>query len=254
MNIVTQRNDWQHIRTSLGQQTTGFVPTMGCLHDGHMSLCERSKSENDVTVASIFVNPTQFNQTSDLQQYPRPLEQDIELLKSHGVDYLFLPNANDIYPDHYQIQVTETEISKQLEGEHRPGHFNGMLTVVLKLFNLIQPNKAYFGEKDYQQLLLVKKLATALFLPVEVIGVGTKRAEDGLALSSRNQRLTPTQRQQASHFPKLLHSNLDCESISAGLQSLGFRVDYISEQWQRRLGAVWLDDVRLIDNIAISED
>ncbi|RDI48103.1 pantoate--beta-alanine ligase [Aquicella lusitana] len=251
MNIVSKIDAWQAIRKACAGKTIGFVPTMGHLHAGHLSLCERSRRENEITVVSIFVNPTQFNQASDFDLYPRTLEQDTAILASQQVDYLLLPDAESLYPDHYQIQLTETEMSRELEGEYRPGHFNGMLTVVLKLLNLVQPARAYFGEKDYQQLLLVKKMAAALFLPVDIVPCETIRAEDGLALSSRNSRLNTEQRQKAAHFPQLLQSHQPVEHIAEQLKALGFKVDYIVEKWQRRLGAVWLDDVRLIDNISI---
>jgi pantoate--beta-alanine ligase len=222
---------------------------MGNLHAGHMSLCQRSKQENDLTVAAIFINPTQFNQASDFEKYPRTLEQDRLLLESHGVDYLLLFGADKLYPDHFQVQITETEISKVLEGEYRPGHFTGMLTIVLKFLNIVQPTRSYYGEKDFQQLLLIRKMAQALFLPVEIIGCPTVRADDEVALSSRNNRLTPEQREMARHFPRLLQSGLETSQIAEKLKALGFKVDYIADLWQRRLGAVWLDDVRLIDNI-----
>jgi pantoate--beta-alanine ligase len=252
MRIVTELNDWQCIRKQLANQSIGFVPTMGNLHAGHASLCQRSMRENAVTVVSIFVNPTQFNETSDYVSYPKTLDQDKEILSSLKVNYLFLPKAENIYSDQYQIQVTETEISQILEGKFRPGHFNGMLTVVLKLFHLIIPNRAYFGEKDYQQLLLVKKMVQSLFLPIEVIGSKTVRAEDGLALSSRNSRLTTDQRQLAAHFPKLLSSQLHSEEIKNSLEKLGFIVEYIADHWQRRLGAVRIDNIRLIDNVPLN--
>lgn len=248
MNIVTNIKDWQEIRASLKDQSIGFVPTMGHLHAGHLSLCTRAKNENDLVVVSIFVNPTQFNQTQDFDQYPRTLAQDQELLEGVGVDYVFIPEANEIYTDHFEIQVSETSISQRLEGEFRPGHFTGMLTVVLKLLNIISPTRAYFGEKDYQQLLLIKKMAKALFLPVEIIGCPTVRTPDELALSSRNSRLTEAQKQQAAQFAKALASNLPLHEIKNFLEQQGFKVDYIEEAWGRRLGAVWLDEVRLIDN------
>lgn len=249
--IVTKVNDWQTIRKSLHDKKIGFVPTMGNLHAGHLSLCQRSKAENDFTVASIFINPTQFNQQNDFNTYPRTLEQDMEQLTAHQVDYLFYPDAKEIYADEYEIQISETNISQSLEGEYRPGHFNGMLTVVMKLLNLIQPTKAYLGEKDYQQLLLVKKMVAALFVPTEIVGCETIRAEDGLALSSRNSRLNAEQRKRAAHFPRLLHSDLPPEQIIAELNNLGFKVDYVVDKWHRRLGAIYLDDVRLIDNIPL---
>lgn len=251
LNIVTEIKIWQTIRSDLQNKTIGFIPTMGHLHAGHMSLCERSKKENDITMVSIFVNPTQFNQAQDFDLYPRTIEQDQAMLAALSVDYLLLPNVQDMYPDQYQLQVTETHLSQTLEGEHRPGHFNGMLTVVLKLLNLAQATRAYFGEKDYQQLLLIKKMAQALFLPTDIVACPTLRAEDGLALSSRNSRLTAEQRQKATHFPRLLQSALSTEEISQALVALGFKVDYIVDKWDRRLGAVWLDDIRLIDNIGL---
>ncbi len=253
MNIVSKIDDWQAIRKTLTHQKIGFVPTMGHLHAGHLSLCESAKRENDVTVMSIFVNPTQFNQKNDFEKYPRTLENDIELLRAQQIDYLFAPDEKSMYPDDYAFQLHETAISRELEGEFRPGHFNGMLTVVLKLLNLIQPSRAYFGEKDFQQLVLIKKMVTALFLPIEIISCETVRAEDGLALSSRNSRLNPSQREKATQFPELLTSAFSLPQIREQLTSAGFKVDYIAEKWGRRLGAVWLDDIRLIDNISLEK-
>lgn len=250
MNIVTAINDWQQIRKNLQDTTIGFVPTMGNLHAGHISLCKRAKRENAISVVSIFVNPTQFNQAEDFDSYPRTFEKDLQQLISCGVDYVIFPDAKEMYQDQYHIQVTETDLSKELEGEFRPGHFTGMLTIVLKLLNLVGPNKAYFGEKDYQQLLLVKKMCAALFLPIEIVSCETVRAEDGLALSSRNTRLSAQQRQLAPQFSQLLQSDMDLNDIQAKLTELGFKVEYIAEKWQRRLGAVCLDNVRLIDNVA----
>jgi pantoate--beta-alanine ligase len=251
MNIVTKIDAWHEIRSSLVGKTIGFIPTMGHLHAGHRSLCARSQAENDLTVISIFVNPTQFNQKSDFELYPRSMEQDAAWLTTDKIDYLLAPLVEEMYPEHYQIQVTENKLSLELEGACRPGHFNGMLTVVLKLFNLVQPTRAYFGEKDYQQLLLIKKMARALFLPIEIVACATVRAEDGLALSSRNTRLNAEQRQKALVFPQLLQSALSPDKITEQLQARGFKVDYVVDQWQRRLGAVWVDDVRLIDNISL---
>lgn len=248
-NIVTEINEWITIRKNISNQSVGFIPTMGNLHDGHLSLCARSKQENDITVVSIFVNPAQFNNPNDLKNYPRTLSQDIAKLAISGVDYVFVPEAEEMYHDRYEIQITETEVSKALEGEHRPGHFNGMLTVVLKLLNLVRANKAYFGEKDYQQLLLIKKMVSSLFIPTEVIACETVRNADGLALSSRNSRLSKDQLEVATHFPTLLRSNMNDEEVIAELVKLGFRVDYVVKKWQRRLGAVHLGEVRLIDNV-----
>jgi pantoate--beta-alanine ligase len=251
MNIVTKIAEWRKIRETLQNKTIGFIPTMGHLHAGHLSLCQRSAVENAITVVSIFVNPKQFNQVSDFEHYPRTIAEDIAKLELQHVDYLFMPDANEMYPDDYQIQVTESSLGCELEGEFRPGHFNGMLTIVLKLLNLMQATHAYFGEKDYQQLLLIKKMVHALFLTTEIIACPTLRAEDGVALSSRNSRLNPEQRQKAQQFAQLLQSSLPLEKITEKLQALNIRVDYIIEKWQRRLGAVWIDDIRLIDNISL---
>jgi pantoate--beta-alanine ligase len=251
LTIVADINEWRKIRQQLGNKSIGFVPTMGHLHVGHLNLCQQSKSNNDITVASVFVNPTQFNQAQDFDQYPRTIEQDKVLLESMAVDYLLVPSADGMYPDGYQIKVTETELSKELEGEHRPGHFDGMLTVVLKLLNVVQPTRAYFGEKDYQQYLLVKKMAEALLLQTEIIGCETIRADSGLALSSRNSRLSAEQLEKAVGFATQLTSSQSVEQIIANLVALGFKVDYVAEKWGRRLGAVWLGNVRLIDNVPI---
>lgn len=224
---------------------------MGYLHQGHLSLCKRSMRENDSTVVSIFVNPMQFDQPSDFTKYPRALDEDISLLSSFGIDYLFVPDVQSMYPDQYHVKVTETVLSKELEGECRPGHFDGMLTVVLKLLNIIMPTKTYFGEKDYQQLLLVKKMVEALFIPTDIIACETVREKNGLAFSSRNARLSSHDREKAVCFPQLLQSSKTTEEIRDALQQNKFQVDYIVEKWGRRLGAVWLGEVRLIDNVPI---
>ncbi|MBI5447276.1 MAG: pantoate--beta-alanine ligase [Gammaproteobacteria bacterium] len=251
MNIVTQIKAWQTIRKQFNTHSLGFIPTMGCLHEGHLSLVDRAKRENDRVVVSIFVNPTQFNQEQDFLSYPNTLEQDTQLLIERHVDYLFLPQASELYSDHYSIKISEETLSAELEGAHRPGHFTGMLTVVLKLLNLIQAHRAYFGEKDYQQLLLVKKMVEALFIPTDIMACDTCRAKNGLALSSRNTRLSPEQQQHAAHLFRLLNSELDINTLQAQLLELGFKIDYVEEKWQRRLAAVWLDGVRLIDNTKI---
>ncbi|OGT62527.1 MAG: pantoate--beta-alanine ligase [Gammaproteobacteria bacterium RIFCSPHIGHO2_12_FULL_45_12] len=251
MNIVTEVSAWRTIRKTLSHKSIGFVPTMGHVHEGHLSLCRRSHVENDVTVVSVFVNPTQFNQASDFDAYPRTVETDQAALREARVDYLILPEVKDMYPDAYQVQVVETALSESLEGKCRPGHFNGMLTVVMKLLNLVQPARAYFGKKDYQQYLLVRKVAQALLMDVTIVGCETVRADDGLALSSRNARLTPKARERASQWARLLKSGQSPAWITTQLIDLGFEVEYIADQWGRRLGAVWLDDVRLIDNVPL---
>jgi pantoate--beta-alanine ligase len=251
MNIVSELKEWQALRKKLGDTSIGFVPTMGHLHAGHLSLCKRAMQENTVTVVSIFINPTQFNSLDDFTAYPRTLEQDKILLAGQGVDYLFLPDKQSLYPDDYQVQVEETQLSQILEGAYRPGHFKGMLTVVLKLLNLVQPQKTYVGEKDYQQYLLIQKMAQALFLSTEIIACQTVRNEQGLALSSRNSRLSPEQQEKAARFAQCLKQGLTLDGIKQELNDLGMSIDYIAEHWGRRLGAVCIDNVRLIDNIEL---
>lgn len=231
--------------------TVGFVPTMGALHDGHMKLVEAALEAGDTVIASIFVNPTQFNDPKDLERYPRTVEADLALLEKAGATAVFLPNAEDLYQDSYRYQVIENRDSKVLCGEHRPGHFNGVLTVVLKLFHLVRPDRAYFGEKDLQQLRLIQGMVDALFLPVEIVPVATAREADGLAMSSRNRLLSTTERERAPAFPKILKSSKSTTEARRQLQEAGFKVDYVEERWGRRLGAVHLGHVRLIDNVEI---
>ncbi len=249
MNIVTSINEWRLLRSDLGGQTMGFVPTMGHLHAGHLSLCERSRAENALTVVSIFVNPTQFNQASDFDHYPPDVERDAQLLRELEVDFLLLPDVSALYPDQYSLQIFEQELALDLEGTYRPGYFSGMLTVVLKLLNLVQASKAYFGEKGYQQYLLIKKMAESLFSNTEIVACPTLSAEDGLALSSRNVRLNHDQRYKAACFPKILQQAENASQAQRALIEAGFKVDYVADQWGRRLAAIWIDDVRLIDNI-----
>ena len=251
MQKVTNSASWRALRHQ-APGTLGFVPTMGHLHAGHISLCERARRENEQVVVSIFVNPTQFNNQDDLQNYPRTLEHDCALLEQAGVDYVFIPEAAEIYADAFEVQVSETEISLALEGQFRPGHFSGVLTVVLKLLNILHPERAYFGEKDFQQFLLIEKMAKALFLPVEILACPTVRAEGQLALSSRNSRLSGSQQEQAAALAQLLQSDATPHHITQQLEALGFKVEYVAEKWGRRLAAVWLEGVRLIDNIKLN--
>lgn len=253
MRIVTGLEEWRDVRKTL-KGSVGFVPTMGHLHEGHASLCARARGENDIVVASIFVNPTQFNQLADFEQYQRTLGADCKLLETLGVDYVLCPSREEMYPEGYEVQVSETVLSNELEGEFRPGHFTGMLTVVLKLLNIVQAQRAYFGEKDFQQLMLVRKMAAALFLPVEIVACETVRAESGLALSSRNSRLSEEERRKAALLSELLQSDMDDEEVKKQLEQQGFKVEYIASRWGRRLAAVWLDKVRLIDNVPLIQE
>lgn len=238
-------------RREVGEESVGFVPTMGALHEGHLELVKRSCSENTHTLVSIFVNPTQFNDQKDCVAYPTPLASDLLLCKEAGVSAAFLPQYGMLYPDDFTYRVNEIEKSTILEGEMRPGHFEGVLTVVLKLLILAKANRAYFGEKDWQQLDLVRGLAGAFFIDTEIVPVPTIREDDGLAMSSRNVRLSESGRLLAPEFYRVLSSAMDCAMARAELESLGFDVEYIDERDGRRLGAVQLDGVRLIDNISL---
>jgi pantoate--beta-alanine ligase len=231
----------------------GFVPTMGALHAGHMTLVERAVASCDSVIVSIFVNPTQFNEAEDCLTYPQPLDRDLELCAAAGVEAVFLPQKELLYPDGYRYRVTETEASRELEGTHRPGHFDGVLTVVLKLLNLVRADTAYFGEKDWQQLQLVKGMAEAFFLDTCIEAVPTVREVDGLALSSRNVRLTPSARAKAPEFAAALRSAATPEAAQARLEAAGFTVEYVADRDGRRLGAVVLDGVRLIDALELEK-
>lgn len=190
-------------------KTIGFVPTMGALHDGHIELVKRSKSENDITVCSIFVNPTQFNDLSDLEKYPRTLEKDSQLLAEVNCDFVFAPEVSEMYTaEELELKRQQIEdkswsngqdvdfgiLDKVMEGAHRPGHFNGVAQVVSKLFRIVEPNKAYFGQKDFQQLAIIRSMTAQLKMPIEIIGCPIVREADGLAMSSRNVRLTEKER------------------------------------------------------------
>ncbi|CDN57803.1 Pantoate--beta-alanine ligase (plasmid) [Neorhizobium galegae bv. officinalis bv. officinalis str. HAMBI 1141] len=184
--------------------TVGFVPTMGYLHAGHMELVSRARAENETVVASIFVNPLQFGPTEDLSRYPRDLERDRAMLETAGVDILFAPGVEDMYPRPMKTVVDVPELGCELEGAVRPGHFAGVATVVNKLFNIVQPRNAYFGEKDYQQVVIIKQMVDDLALPVRVVSVPTVRDADGLALSSRNVYLSEEERRAAVVVPRAL--------------------------------------------------
>jgi pantoate--beta-alanine ligase len=185
-------------------RSIGLVPTMGYLHVGHMELVRRARGENDVVVASIFVNPLQFGANEDLGKYPRDLARDRALLTDGGVDFLFAPGVSDMYPRPMETVVDVPKLGSELEGAVRPGHFAGVATVVTKLFNIVQPDRAYFGEKDFQQLQIIRRMVEDLAQPVTVIGVPTVREEDGLACSSRNVYLTAQERRAAAIVPKAL--------------------------------------------------
>ena len=253
ITVFESIRDWQKLRASsnFGFRTLGFVPTMGALHDGHLSLVRRSKEENDRTLVSIFVNPTQFDDSNDFKNYPKTLHEDLKMLEDVGVDYVLLPNEKEIYQDKYRFQVLETEVSQILCGKFRPGHFQGVLTVVLKLLNVADSHRAYFGEKDFQQYLLIREMAEAFFIKTQIVGAPTIREADGLAMSSRNRRLSSEERVLAKEFPRILMESPSTTLATEKLKKLGFSVDYVEEQWGRRLAAIRLGEVRLIDNVKI---
>ena len=197
-------------RKEAGHTSIGFVPTMGALHEGHLALIRRARAENKTVIVSVFVNPTQFNDKKDLEAYPRDTARDLKLCEEAGADMVFVPDAGEIYPDGFCTTVSlDGPLTRLLEGAFRPGHFAGVATVVAKLFNIVQPDRAYFGEKDYQQLKIVQQMTRDLNLPVTVMPCPTVREPDGLALSSRNALLSPEARQQARVIPFLLASAQD---------------------------------------------
>ncbi|ECA7540106.1 pantoate--beta-alanine ligase [Salmonella enterica subsp. enterica serovar Strasbourg] len=270
----------QHIRRLRQEgKRVALVPTMGNLHDGHMKLVDEAKARADVVIVSIFVNPMQFDRPDDLVRYPRTLQEDCEKLNKRKVDYVFAPAVEEIYPQGLEGQtyVDVPGLSTMLEGASRPGHFRGVSTIVSKLFNLIQPNIACFGEKDFQQLALIRKMVADMSYDIEIVGVPIIRAKDGLALSSRNSYLTAEQRKIApglhnvmnSIAEKLIAGNRELQEIIAiaeqELNEKGFRADDIqirdadtlqelTETSKRAviLAAAWLGQARLIDNQSVT--
>ena len=232
-------------------QSIGFVPTMGALHEGHFSLIKKAKKETDLTVVSIYVNETQFNDPEDLKNYPNRINEDLANLKKLNVDAVFTPRSSDIYPDGFRYRVSENQQSLELCGQDRPGHFDGVLTVLMKLLNIVKPNKAYFGEKDYQQLQLVRGMVENFFMNIDVVGVPTERDERGLALSSRNLMLSVDDMEKAHFFAKKIKTHLNLSELRQELSQNGIDVDYLVEKQGRRYAAVKISNVRLIDNVEI---
>lgn len=187
----------QHLHLRHPEQTIGLVPTMGALHEGHTTLLKTARHENDLVVSSIFVNPVQFNNPDDLARYPRTLDEDLQKLDAAGCDVVFAPSVSEMYPAPPELGLNFGELESSLEGAFRPGHFNGVGLVVTKLFNIVQPDRAYFGQKDLQQVAVIRQLIREFSFPIELIRCPTVREADGLALSSRNRNLTPAERQQA---------------------------------------------------------
>ena len=238
---------------ALGGRAIGFVPTMGALHRGHASLVERCRRENEIVVASIFVNPTQFNDPSDLDRYPRTIDSDLLLLDRLGADHVLAPSATCLYPHGYHFHVECDSSYMVMEGASRPGFLQGVMTVVLKLLNIVRPHRTYFGEKDFQQLKVVREMVEDLFLSTEIVPCPTVREESGLAESSRNALLSPADRTRAASLFRVLTTAASPSEARAALESEGFAVDYVEERWGRRFAAASLGRVRLIDNIPLPD-
>ena len=279
MEIVSNIDDVRRVRWTDASATWGLVPTMGYLHEGHLQLIRKARSENDRIGVSIFVNPIQFNNPEDLEKYPRDADRDIDLLKQVGVDLLWTPTPDIVYPKGYQTYVDVTQIAQFLEGASRPGHFRGVATVVAKLFNVFQPTRAYFGQKDAQQVVVIRRMVEDLDFNLQVVACPTVREEDGLAMSFRNVRLSPEHRRQAA----CLHAALlaaqkaflsgirDAALLKKTVQGVianapAARIDYVSaadpetlEELDTITGgvllslAVYFNAVRLIDNIILKE-
>jgi len=257
----------------------GLVPTMGAFHAGHLSLMREAKEEHHLVVVSLFVNPTQFNDPEDLEQYPRSLVDDMEQAAAAGVDILFHPTADEIYPKGFDTRVEVGDIARRFEGEGRPGHFSGVATVVAKLLNIVQPHSAYFGLKDYQQSVVVRRMVADLNLPVEIVAMPTVREPDGLAMSSRNQRLDRSSRARAAGLYRTLRRLRDqllahevgapaSAILTAGRGDLesehGLQVEYLAlaapdtlapltavAEAMVLLAAITVGGVRLIDNVEV---
>jgi pantoate--beta-alanine ligase len=228
----------------------GLVPTMGAFHEGHLALFRAARAENELVVASLFVNPAQFGEGEDLQRYPRDEQRDAQLAEKAGVDVLYVPSPDEIYPPGFQTWVDVEQLGSILEGEHRPGHFRGVATVCLKLFNLVRPRRAYFGQKDAQQVAVVRRMVRDLAVAVEIRVVKTARDEDGLALSSRNAYLSAEDRERALSLPRALAAR--DRSLLDGLE-----VDYFEEaDFEPRVlaAAVRVGGTRLIDNVVLEGD
>lgn len=274
MQIFSRVDD---LRAALaGKPEVVFVPTMGNLHEGHISLMTQARQHGRTVVASIFVNRLQFGPGEDFDKYPRTFEADCAKLAAAGVDVLFAPTEADLYPEPQTYQVEPPEIQNWLEGEFRPGHFRGVATVVLKLFNIVQPHTALFGKKDYQQLMVLRNMGRQLALPIRILGGETVRAEDGLALSSRNGYLTPAERAEAPRLARELNKLRDAiragnrdypvleRAAMAALDAAGWKADYVAVRQQADLqspgspdaplvvlAAARLGVTRLIDNLEI---
>ena len=252
MEIIKNIYTWQKTRAALTtDKTLGVVMTMGALHAGHLHLIQQSQQDNDYTLITLFVNPTQFNNQDDLKTYPNTLAKDMLLLKKMDVDFVLAPTAKAMYPDDYCYQISEKSLSKILCGQSRPGHFAGVLTVVMKFLQLAQADRAYFGEKDYQQYKLIENMVNAFFIPTEIISCATVRDDKGLAYSSRNFLLNQCGLQQAYQFAQIIRRHKNIDMVKAQLHAHRIEIDYLQEHFGRRFVAVIINGVRLIDNISL---
>lgn len=278
MKIITIASEMMEFATAQKAEgvTIGFVPTMGALHEGHTSLIRAAKQDNDIVVVSVFVNPTQFNQAADLEKYPRTFNSDKSLLKQESVDIMFFPSVSEVYPDSKTPSYEMDGLDEGMEGANRPGHFNGVIQVVTRLFELIKPSTAYFGEKDFQQLAIIRHMTNKLGYPIDIVGCPTQREDDGLAMSSRNTRLTKHGRITANQISKsliLAKTHLAQEkslsevikTIKADLTSNpDIKLEYLDLVNPTTLKptsdedpaiqvciAAWVDGVRLIDNMRV---
>ncbi|RFC64501.1 pantoate--beta-alanine ligase [Fulvimarina endophytica] len=243
---MQQHTSIRDLRSHLARErqagrTIGVVPTMGALHAGHEALIREARAANDVVVVSIFVNPTQFGDAQDLAHYPRTLEKDLALCEAAGADHVFLPDVAEMYGAGEQTKITVSPLGEDLIGTLRPGHFTGVATVVAKLLNIVQPSRAYFGRKDFQQLTIIRRMVADLFIPVEIVGVATVRDADGLALSSRNARLSERERAASVVLSQALFKG--AAMIEAGETSL----QAVAESMRRRIEAEPLADLRSLD-------
>jgi pantoate--beta-alanine ligase len=275
VNSVQQTRQWSAGHKAAGRKI-GFVPTMGALHTGHIDLIERAARENDLSGCSIFVNPIQFNNPEDLAKYPRDIDRDLALLEKSGCGLVFVPSVEEMYPGPVKEKYDFGKLEKVMEGAHRPGHFNGVAVVVKRLFEIFQPDRAYFGEKDFQQLRIIQALVDKENIPVEIVPCPTVRETDGLAMSSRNQRLSPEERTIAPEIYKTLVMARDLAKIisveevkmiaAARLEHKGFKPDYFEiadssslqpvNSWDEAPEviaciAAYLGAVRLIDNMIL---
>ena len=278
MKVISAVAEFKEARRKI-EGTVGFVPTMGYLHEGHLFLARRAKAENDISVVSIFVNPTQFGPKEDFARYPRDPERDLAMLEKEKTDLVLMPPVEELYPAGASTWVDVENVTKTLEGATRPGHFRGVATVVAKLFNIVEPTMAYFGQKDAQQVVVIRKMVTDLNMNLEVVVVPTQREPDGLAMSSRNVYLNPQERQAAVVLWKSMNlaqglwqkGERDAEKIRNGMVALIkkeplARIDYVSiadprtlEELSQSKGpalismAVYVGKTRLIDNLTLSE-